>query len=66
MPGRRQRTRLRLPIADNTGGNKPGIIENGAESMTERITQLAAFMDRPRTFGRYMARYTARERELFE
>ncbi len=64
MPRCRQRSCLRFPITHNTGDNKIGIIQHGAERMTERIAKLASFMDRPRTLRRYMARESRQGKKI--
>src|ERR1700682_5359292 len=46
MPCGGQRTRLRFAVADDTGHDEIGIVEHGAERMAERITQLAALVNR--------------------
>ena len=55
VPGGCQRPGLRLAIADNTGDNQIGIVEHGAKGMAQRISQLAAFVDRAGRRGRHMA-----------
>ena len=50
-----QRTRFRFAIADDAGNNQIGIVKRSPESMAERISQLAAFVDRPRRRRRNMA-----------
>src|ERR1019366_6649939 len=47
LPGRRQRTRLCLAVADDARNDQAGIVERGTEGVTERVTQLTAFVDRP-------------------
>ena len=66
VPGRRQRPGLRLAVADDAGDDEIGIVEHGAERVTERIAELAALVDRTRTFRRRVAGDPARKRELQE
>ena len=48
VPGRGQRARLRLAIADDAGHDEIGIIEHCPKGMAERIAQLAPLVDRTR------------------
>ena len=64
MPRRRQRTGLRLTIADHAGRDQIRIVKNRAERVRERIAQLSALVDGARRFRRHMAGDSAREREL--
>ena len=48
MPGGRQGARFRFTVADDAGDDQTGIVERGPEGMAERISQLAAFVNRPR------------------
>ena len=48
VPARRERPRLRLAVADDARDDEIGIVEHRAERVAERITQLAALMDRAR------------------
>src|SRR6185437_3760049 len=66
VPGGRHRPGLGLAIADDAGGDKLGIVEHRTIGMSERIAELAAFMDRAGRLGRGVARDTAREAELPE
>ena len=51
LPGGRQRTRFRFAVADDAGDDQIGIVERGPEGMAERISQLAAFVNRPGVVG---------------
>ena len=42
MPTCRERTGFRFAIADDTGGDQVGVIENGSESMQQRKAKLSA------------------------
>src|SRR5690606_8892269 len=66
VPGCRQRSRLRLPVADDTGHDEVGVVESGAEGMDKRVAEFAAFVDRTRRLWGDVARYTARKRKLAE
>src|SRR5690606_14202190 len=66
VPGCRQRSRLRLPVADDTGHDEVGVVESGAEGMDKRVAEFAAFVDRTRRLWGDVAGYTARKRELAE
>src|SRR5262249_43386582 len=66
MPGRSQRTRLGLAIADNTGYCEARIVEHSTKGMTKGISQFPALVDRTRTFGRDMAGNSSGEGKLFE
>ena len=59
LPCGGQRTRFRFTIADDTGDDQIWIVERGPEGMTERIPQLATFVDRAR---RCRARHDPRSR----
>jgi len=66
VPARGQRAGLRLAIADHAGHEQVGIVERRAERVRQRITQLAALVNRARRLRRDVARNAAREGELFE
>ncbi len=59
LPGGRQRARLRFTVANNTRDNRP-------KSMTERIAQFAALVDRARRRRCNMTGDSAGKRELLE
>ena len=59
LPGRRQRTGLRLAVADDAGDDQFRIVEGRAEGMAQRIAELAAFVNRSRRRRSDMARYAA-------
>ena len=52
------------PFAHHAGNYKIWIIECRPERVAERITQLAALMDRTRTLRRCVARNSSRKRKL--
>ena len=64
MPRGGQRSGFRFAIADHTGDDEIGIVEHRPERMAERITQLAAFVDRARALRRGMAGDSSRKRKL--
>ena len=66
VPARRQRTRLRLAVADHAAGQQVGIVEHGAVGVHERVAELAALVDRARRLGGDVAGDAAGERELPE
>ena len=66
LPRGRQRACFRFAVAHNAGDDHTGIVERRPESMADRVTQFAAFVNRPRRGGRNMAGNPAGERELRE
>src|SRR5262249_32066166 len=66
VPARRQWSRLGFPVADNAADEEAGVVECGADSVCERIPQLAALVDRAGRLRSNVARDTARKRELPE
>ena len=64
VPARGKRACLRLAVSDDTSGNKTGIVEDGAISMSERVTKFTALIDRSRSLRRGVTRNTARKGEL--
>src|SRR5439155_15506708 len=66
VPPGRERSGLRLAIADNAGNQEIRVVEDGAVSMTERVAQLASFMDGTGRFRRHMAGNAAGKGELLE
>ena len=55
---------LGLAIPDYTGNKQVWVVECGAESVSQRVTKLAAFVDRPRRVDADVAGYAAGGREL--
>ena len=55
-----------LSLAGYTVDDQIRIIKRRAESMGQRVTEFAAFMNRSRRFRRHMAADTAGKRELLE
>ena len=66
MPGGGERASFRLSVADDACHDQGRVIEHGAESVAEGISQLAAFMDGAGAFGRDMAGNATRKRKLGE
>ncbi len=66
VPTRGQRAGFRFAIADDAGHDQVRIVESRAECMRQRVTELAAFMDRAGRFWCNVTRDSARERELLE
>ena len=66
VPCGSERACFSLAVAYYAGGYHSGVIENRAESVRQRITELAALIDRAGSFRRNVRRYSARERELLE
>src|SRR5271169_1737559 len=52
VPARGKCARFRFAVADNAGDDQIRIVESGAICMNERITELAPFVDRTRSFRR--------------
>lgn len=66
MPGRGQRPRLRLTVADHAGDQQPGVVEGGPVGVGQGVPQLAALVDGAGRLRCHMARYAAGEGELPE
>ena len=66
MPTGRQRTRLRLTVADDTRHNQIGVVKRRTVSVGNGITQFATFMNGTRRFRRDVAGNAARKRELLK
>src|SRR5262249_42599581 len=64
VPSGSERTGLGLTVADDARGDEAGIVEHGAKRMRDRVTELAALMNRARHLGRDMAWNATRKREL--
>ncbi len=61
MPARRQRARLRLAVADDTGHDQIGVVIGGAIGVGEGVAEFAAFMNRAGGLRRHMAGNAAGE-----
>jgi len=57
---------LRLPVADHAGGDQPGVVEDGAVGVRQRVAELAALVDRTGCLRGDVAGDPAGERELAE
>src|SRR5262249_22340560 len=66
LPAAGERPRLGLAIADDTGGDQPGIVERGAVRVRERIAELAPLVDRAGGFGRNVTGNASGKRKLLE
>src|SRR5271156_3616418 len=66
LPGGSQGRCFRFTITNHAGHHEIWIVERCAEGMAERVTQLAAFMNRSRRCRRDMARDASGEGELLE
>ena len=66
VPARGQRSGFSFAVADHAHGNQVGIVKHRAVSVSQRITQLAAFIDRARSFRGHVAGNAAGKGELFE
>ncbi len=66
VPGGRQRSRLRLAVADDAGDHQAGVVEGGAVGVRERVAQFAALVDGAGRLGGDVAGHTAGEGELLE
>jgi hypothetical protein len=64
VPARRERAGFSLAVADDAAHDQPGVVEDGAVGVRQRVAELAALVDRPGRLGRGVARDPAREREL--
>ena len=66
LPSRRQRACFCFTITHDTGHNQVWIIKRGSERMTQRVSQLASFVNRSWCGWRHMAGDPARPGELHE
>ena len=66
MPAGRQRPGLGLAVADDAADEQARVVERGPVRVRERVTELAALVDRAGRLGRHVARDSAWERELAE
>ncbi len=66
VPARRQRARLRLPIAHDAADHQVGVVEGGAIGVREGVSQLAPFVDGAGCLRGHVRGDTAWERELAE
>ena len=66
VPARRERPRLRLPVADGAERDEVRVVEHGAGRVHQRVAELAALVDRAGRLRSGVARDPARERELAE
>ena len=64
VPARGERAGFRLAVADDARDDEVRIVEGGAIGVRERVTELAAFVDRSGRLGGRMARDAARKGEL--
>src|SRR5262245_36566917 len=66
MPARRQRSSLRLAVADDAGNDQIGIVEGCSVGVRDGVAELTTVVDRTRRFRRNVAGDAAGKRELFE
>jgi hypothetical protein len=66
VPARCERAGFGLAVSDHAGDQELGVVERRTEGVRERVPELAAFVDRPRSLRRGMAGNPSRERELSE
>jgi hypothetical protein len=66
VPGSSERTGLGFAIADHACRDQVGVVEHGAEGVTQRVAQLAALVDAAGRFRCDVAGDAAGERELPE
>ena len=66
MPGRCQRRRLGLSVADDAGHDEVRIVESRSIGVDERVAQFSSLVDRARGPRRHVAGDAAREGELTE
>ena len=66
MPARGHRACLRLAVTDDARDEQLRVVECGAECVGERVSELAAFVDRTGCLWSGVTRNTAREGELPE
>ncbi len=66
MPRRGERTRLGFSIAHHAGDDQVGIVESRAEGVSQRVAELASFVDRAGDVRSAVAGDTAGKRELLE
>ena len=66
MPARRQRSGLRLTVADDAADEEARIVERSAVGVRQRVAELAALVDRARDLGRTVTADAAGKRELAE
>ena len=66
VPAGRERSGLRFAVTDDAGNDQLRIVEGRTVSVRQRVTELAAFMDRAGRFRRNVTGNAARKRELLE
>ncbi len=66
VPAGGERAGLRLAVADDAADEQIGVVERRAVGVQQRISQLAAFVDRAGSFRRDVAGDAAGKRELLE
>src|SRR5436190_23472905 len=66
MPARRERTALRLAVADDARSDEIAVVEHRAVRVRDRVSELASFVNRSGRLRRDVARNAARKRELLE
>jgi hypothetical protein len=66
VPASGQRTGLALSVSNDCQSNGLGVIEDGTESVRERVSELAALVDASHHLGCHVAAMTTREGKLLE
>src|SRR5262245_44105156 len=66
VPAGGQRAGLCFAVANDAGHDQIGVVERGAKSVAQRISQLASFMNAAWSFRRNVAGNAAGEAELLE
>ena len=61
VPAGGQRARFCFAVSDHAGDEEIRVVERGAVGVRERVSQLAALVDRPRRLRRGVARNAARK-----
>ena len=59
VPAGRQRSGFSLAVADDAENGQLRVVERGAVRVDQRVTELASFVDRPRSLGCVVAGYPA-------
>src|SRR5215471_8124269 len=66
MPAGGEWSRLRLAVADDAGDDQVWVVVGGSVRVRDRVSKLAALVDRAWRLGSHVTGNTTRERELGE